>query len=57
MANVMILGAHGQIATLARHQLLKETDHHLSLFLRNAGRLQDVNPQRETVIDGDVTDT
>jgi len=26
MANVMILGAHGQIATLARHQLLKETD-------------------------------
>ena len=57
MANVMILGAHGQIATLARHQLLKETDHHLSLSLRNAGRLQDVNPQRETVIDGDVTDT
>ena len=37
MANVMILGAHGQIATLARHQLLKETDHHLSLSLRNAG--------------------
>ena len=57
MANVMILGAHGQIATLVRQRLLKETQHHLNLFLRHAERLQNVNDQRETVVDGDVTDT
>ena len=57
MANVMILGAHGQIATLVRHRLLKETQHHLNLFLRHAKRITDVDRQRETVYDGDVTDT
>lgn len=34
MANVLILGAHGHIAQLAEKQLLKETTHHLTLFLR-----------------------
>ncbi|KRM87885.1 SDR family oxidoreductase [Lacticaseibacillus thailandensis] len=55
MSNVLILGAHGQIARLARTQLLQETDHHLTLFLRNAKRIQDANPQREQVVDGDAT--
>ncbi|KMO46461.1 SDR family oxidoreductase [Lacticaseibacillus rhamnosus] len=57
MANVMILGAHGQIATLVRQRLLRETQHHLNLFLRHAKRITDVDRQRETVYDGDVTDT
>lgn len=56
MANVLILGAHGQIATLARTQLLNETTHHLTLYLRNADRIKNVDETRETVIDGDVLD-
>ncbi|MCI1985117.1 MAG: SDR family oxidoreductase [Lactobacillus sp.] len=54
MANVLILGAHGQIARLATQQLLQETTHHLTLFLRQANRLTVTDSQRETVIDGDV---
>lgn len=54
MANVLILGANGQIAKLAEKQLLNETDHHLTLFLRNAGRLTVTDPERETVIEGDA---
>ncbi len=37
--------------------LAKETQHHLNLFLRHAKRITDVDRQRETVYDGDVTDT
>ncbi len=39
MTNVLILGANGKIAKLAETQLLAETDHHLTLFLRRASRL------------------
>ena len=54
MAKVLILGAHGQIARLATQQLLNETKHDLTLFLRKASRLQVTDSKRETVIDGDV---
>lgn len=57
MANVLILGAHGHISQLAEKQLLKETTHHLTLFLRNAKRLTITQPDRETVIDGDAANT
>ncbi|MFD1485141.1 SDR family oxidoreductase [Lacticaseibacillus baoqingensis] len=56
MSNVLILGANGQIARLAEQQLLKETKHHLTLFLRDAKRLTVTDPDRETVIEGDATD-
>lgn len=56
MSNVLILGANGQIARLAEKQLLSETKHHLTLFLRNAKRLEVSAPERETVIEGDATD-
>ncbi|MFD1431015.1 SDR family oxidoreductase [Lacticaseibacillus mingshuiensis] len=56
MTNVLILGAHGQIAQLARKQLIHDTNAALTLFLRNAGRIKDVDTARETVIDGDATD-
>ncbi|KRN28158.1 oxidoreductase [Lactobacillus selangorensis] len=55
MKNVLILGAHGQIAQLATQMMLKE-DLHLTLFLRNASRITVTDPQKETVVDGDVTD-
>lgn len=54
MTNILILGAHGHIATLARKQLLKDSDAHLTLFLRNAKRIKDADSKRETVVDGDA---
>ncbi|MFD1440379.1 SDR family oxidoreductase [Lacticaseibacillus hegangensis] len=56
MSNVLILGANGQIARLAEKQLLSEPKHHLTLFLRNAKRLEITDPDRESVIEGDATD-
>ncbi|WP_125582251.1 NAD(P)H-binding protein [Levilactobacillus cerevisiae] len=53
---ILILGAYGQIARLVRERLLKETDAELTLYLRRADRLQDVEPARETVVAGDVND-
>jgi uncharacterized protein YbjT (DUF2867 family) len=57
MTNVLILGAHGHIATLARQQLKTTTDAHLTLFLRNAKRIKDADLHRETVVDGDAANT
>ncbi|KRM34828.1 hypothetical protein FC83_GL001965 [Agrilactobacillus composti DSM 18527 = JCM 14202] len=56
MTKIIILGAHGQIAQLVRQRLLKETDAQLTLYLRHAQRLGQIDAKRETVIDGDVTD-
>lgn len=53
---VLILGAYGQIARLVRQRLLAETDVQLTLYLRRANRLQDVDATRETVVEGDVND-
>ena len=55
MKNVLILGANGKIAQIARKQLIDETDDQLTLFLRNADRIKNADPDRETVIDGDAT--
>lgn len=57
MTNVLILGAHGKIAQLARKQLLQVPNINLSLYLRRANRLTLIAPQREKIIEGDVTDT
>ncbi|WP_179396054.1 SDR family oxidoreductase [Lacticaseibacillus absianus] len=54
MANVLILGANGQIARLATQQLLDTTAHHLTLFLRRAKRLAVQDAAREVIIDGDA---
>ncbi len=56
MSNVLILGANGQIARNAIDLFLDTTDANLTLFLRNASRLNISNPDREHVIEGDVTD-
>jgi uncharacterized protein YbjT (DUF2867 family) len=57
VSRVLILGANGQIARIVRDRLLSETDHDLTLYLRRSKRLTQMDPQRETVIDGDVNDT
>lgn len=56
--NVAIIGANGQIARLVENDILNnDKDIHLTLFLRNASRLDSLkdNPQ-VTIIDGDAND-
>jgi len=53
---ILILGANGQIARLVRERLLRATTDQLTLYLRRANRLQDVDVSRETVVEGDVND-
>lgn len=58
MINVLVLGAHGQIARVAVPLFLQEPDVSLTLYLRNARRMKDVGyPERVRLIEGDVMDT
>lgn len=55
--NILIIGASGQISQEAIQLLLHETEHHLTLFLRNKSKLMEINDaQRITVFEGDATD-
>ena len=57
MTNVLILGAHGQIARVATDLFLKQTDARLTLYLRNARRLKLTgHADRVRVVEGDVLD-
>lgn len=56
MSNILILGANGGIARHAIDLFLKETDAQLTLYLRNANRLRNINSDRIRVIEGDVLD-
>ncbi|MCR6640122.1 MAG: SDR family oxidoreductase [Sporocytophaga sp.] len=56
MTKVLILGAGGRIAKHAIDQLIEETDIELTLFLRNAKRLGNIDSNRVSVTDGDVLD-
>lgn len=55
-SNVLILGANGSIARHAIELFLNETDAQLTLYLRNAKRLQHLEPNRVRIIEGDVLD-
>lgn len=58
MTKVMIIGAHGAMARILTERLLHETTDTLTLFLRNADRLnQYAANDRVTLVDGDVNDT
>jgi uncharacterized protein YbjT (DUF2867 family) len=55
---ILIFGAHGQIARVATDLFLKQTDAHLTLYLRNAKRLKlSTLPDRVRIVEGDVLDT
>lgn len=54
--NILILGAGGQIASFAIPLFLERTDAHLTLYLRDAQRLQKLKSDRVRVIEGDVLD-
>jgi uncharacterized protein YbjT (DUF2867 family) len=58
MINILILGAHGQIARVATDLFLKRTDARLTLYLRNSRRLKlSGHADRVRVVEGDVLDT
>jgi len=56
MSRILILGANGQLARHTTPFLLDRTGAHLTLYLRRASRLKNPDPQRVTVIEGDVLD-
>lgn len=55
MNRILIVGANGQIARLVIPMLLENVDTKLTLFLRNSNRLLNLESNRVTVIEGDVT--
>jgi len=58
MINILILGAHGQIARVATDLFLKRTNARLTLYLRDARRLKlSGHADRVSVVEGDVLDT
>ncbi|MGA2247483.1 MAG: NAD(P)H-binding protein [Verrucomicrobiota bacterium] len=58
MTNILILGAHGQIARVATDLFLKRHDVRLTLYLRNARRLKFSGHSNQVrVVEGDVLDT
>jgi uncharacterized protein YbjT (DUF2867 family) len=59
MANILVLGANGQIAQLSENIFLDSTGDNLKLYLRRADRLRDKAASYEDrieLIDGDATD-
>jgi nucleoside-diphosphate-sugar epimerase len=57
LPNILILGTNGQIARVAIDLLLKETDAHLTLYLRNTKRLRlSGHADRVRIFEGDVLD-
>ena len=54
---VMILGANGTVARQVTQALLQRPEVHLTLYLRQAHRLGPVDPERVTVLQGDVNNT
>jgi uncharacterized protein YbjT (DUF2867 family) len=56
LSNILILGANGSIARYAIDLFLNETDAQLTLYLRNSGRLRNMDSNRVRIIEGDVLD-
>jgi uncharacterized protein YbjT (DUF2867 family) len=56
MTRVLVLGANGQLARYTTGVFLRETDAHLTLYLRRASRLGQTDPARVSVVEGDVLD-
>ncbi len=54
MTNVLILGANGQLARNTTRVFLRDADARLTLYLRRASRLTNLDPKRVTIVEGDV---
>jgi uncharacterized protein YbjT (DUF2867 family) len=57
MTKVLILGANGQLARNTTRVFLKDSEAHLTFYLRRASRLRNPDPKRITVVEGDVLDS
>jgi hypothetical protein len=57
MTNLLILGANGQLARNTTRALLRDTDASLTLYLRRSKRLQNPDPRRVRIVEGDVLDS
>jgi uncharacterized protein YbjT (DUF2867 family) len=53
---VLILGANGGLARNTTKAFLNKTDAALTLYLRNASRLPNPDPERVRIVEGDVLD-
>jgi uncharacterized protein YbjT (DUF2867 family) len=56
MTKVLILGANGQLARHATRFFLEHSDAQLTLYLRRASRLNNPDPRRVNIVEGDVLD-
>jgi uncharacterized protein YbjT (DUF2867 family) len=56
MANVLVLGAGGQIARWVIEMLAEDKQMHLTLYLRHKRKLDAKAPSNATVVEGDVLD-
>ncbi len=56
MVNVLILGANGRLARNTARSFLAHTDARLTLYLRRARRLENPDPRRVRIVEGDVLD-
>jgi uncharacterized protein YbjT (DUF2867 family) len=56
MTRVLVLGANGQVARNTIPFLLEHPDVTLTLYLRRARRLENPDPSRVTIVEGDVLD-
>jgi uncharacterized protein YbjT (DUF2867 family) len=56
MVNVLILGANGQLARNSARFFLGRTAARLTLYLRRARRLENPDPTRVRIVEGDVLD-
>lgn len=53
---VLILGANGQLARNTTSRFLETSDCRLTLYLRHASRLENPDPSRVKIVEGDVLD-
>ncbi len=56
MTKILIVGANGQVARNTIPFFLKQPDVKLTLYLRRADRLKNPDPERVTIVEGDVLD-
>jgi uncharacterized protein YbjT (DUF2867 family) len=54
VTHILILGANGQLARHTTAVLLRTTEARLTLYLRRAARLQNPDPGRVRIVEGDV---
>jgi uncharacterized protein YbjT (DUF2867 family) len=56
MTRILVVGAHGQLARHTTAFLLRQPQVQLTLYLRNAKRLNNPDPARVEIVEGDATD-